>query len=710
MTKTIQGNFKPLEFNTRADLKETFGRYSGEAAFVLNYYLAGDGGGGPKRYWSEGQAIGFYVDNGGSVTVPTGGDGSAAWLWSYVGPVNPLWFGAKGDGSTNDTSTVQAAITYSLSVYFPQTSNSFLVDKLTLLENGIYSGEGALTGNTGSASLFDIPQGANNITIDGLTLVYPSVTGDFGHYTIQVGIDSVVDEVTTKITIKNCSITGLVQFWRCEDSVIQNNTITDGLVDIRGSYNNITISNNKIYNESGTLFNAISGSNLDATPTNRGRMIITDNHIKTYVMGVEWRDWINNDITAQNNTRNIISNNTIRVFGSNVNSFGISLNAGGFNVSNNTIERDSPLDLGWGVEAVATTKNVITGNIVSGFKYGISVYSDLPATPALYNVVSNNFVKDCKVGIGTWKYARNNTVSDNIVIIPSLYTDADIHTGIQLDGELGTAGNVTKLASNNICTGNQVYFDAGGETYAQVPSMIRVRASTDALVSGNKMVFATTGTISSSSFNAISVIDCDGINITDNVFENLTDGGVGSGIRVSNNSGRNVKITGNMFINLNTGLADQFTVKPHYSIMIADNMSRNCTNPDDTFPSSYFSSSGVSKIAYAAAAPTEGTWGDGDVVLNTTAAVGWKCTVAGTSGTADATTAATTAASTTVTPSTLRQLEEGQLITIVGVTGNKTITSVDNVAGTFEIDVAADATVAAGAIAYVNPTFAALPF
>ena len=53
---------------------------------------------------------------------------------------------------------------------------------------------------------------------------------------------------------------------------------------------------------------------------------------------------------------------------------------------------------------------------------------------------------------------------------------------------------------------------------------------------------------------------------------------------------------------------------------------------------------------------------------------------------------------------------EGQLITIAGVTGNKTITYIDKVDGTIEIDAASDATVSDGAVAYVTPTFAALPF
>lgn len=92
---------KVTKIDTIADLRTHTG-YTGESVQVLGYYTPGDGGGGPLRIWEEGAGPGFYVDNSGSIIVPSGGDGSAAWVWDYIGGIYPEWYGAVGDGITDD--------------------------------------------------------------------------------------------------------------------------------------------------------------------------------------------------------------------------------------------------------------------------------------------------------------------------------------------------------------------------------------------------------------------------------------------------------------------------------------------------------------------------------------------------------------------------------------------------------------------------------
>lgn len=75
---------------------------------------AGDGGGG-DWYAVTGAAAGTYTDNVGTVVLPTGGDGSAAWLrvGGGSGYMAAAWFGLDG---VDDSVAVQAAVNAAQSV------------------------------------------------------------------------------------------------------------------------------------------------------------------------------------------------------------------------------------------------------------------------------------------------------------------------------------------------------------------------------------------------------------------------------------------------------------------------------------------------------------------------------------------------------------------------------------------------------------------
>ena len=91
--------------DTIAALRARIGTASGQTIKPEGYYVIGDTN-IPTYYWATGAAPGTYTDNGGSIIVPTGGDGSEAWTSAPSGPIDVRTFGAKCDGVTDDSSKI----------------------------------------------------------------------------------------------------------------------------------------------------------------------------------------------------------------------------------------------------------------------------------------------------------------------------------------------------------------------------------------------------------------------------------------------------------------------------------------------------------------------------------------------------------------------------------------------------------------------------
>lgn len=107
---------EPVEFPASIAALRSLTPDAGTIYYVRGFAVDGDGGGGYFTFVT-GEAPGTYTDNGGTIILPDGGDGSEAWLRD-TRVVTPRMFGAGGLGATDDTAALVAALTSNRPVDF----------------------------------------------------------------------------------------------------------------------------------------------------------------------------------------------------------------------------------------------------------------------------------------------------------------------------------------------------------------------------------------------------------------------------------------------------------------------------------------------------------------------------------------------------------------------------------------------------------------
>lgn len=185
---------------------------------VLGYYSPGDGGGG-IFYFNTSSSAG---DNGGTVIAPAVGAGR--WIRVTSNYIDIRWFGAKGDGVTDDSVAIQTSINQATETIFP--SAPYLVNSvINLVSNVRLIGNGSATilPGSGCASYCIKGVGLSNVTITNLTVrfaagITPQVVLPQGTYG---SASAIYFENCTNIALSNLrggGMFGQVNLYNCQDS------------------------------------------------------------------------------------------------------------------------------------------------------------------------------------------------------------------------------------------------------------------------------------------------------------------------------------------------------------------------------------------------------------------------------------------------------------------------------------------------------------
>ena len=142
----VRGSATVRNFTTYSELLANSGFQNGEFVNLTGYYASGDGGGN-SFYWDSTSTA---THNGGTVIKPTAVSGAGRWLAVNVYDVNVRQFGAKGDGVTDDTAAIVAAIAVATgSVIFH--AGVYVVTKITINKVVKFLG---VRGSSGAANVW----------------------------------------------------------------------------------------------------------------------------------------------------------------------------------------------------------------------------------------------------------------------------------------------------------------------------------------------------------------------------------------------------------------------------------------------------------------------------------------------------------------------------------------------------------------------------
>ena len=454
-------NTATVTFDTVTDLKGNAGSVSNERATLLGYNSVGDDGGG-EFYWNSTSTA--TVDNG--VVFAVTGVMTGRWIRLFNTSLNPRYYGAKGDSTTDDSTAFSNCLNsaYSSNIYI--TDGTYVVQSISV--NGTKSitvSEKAtlLLKASSPASAYVFNLGGQYTTLNGGVIDCNKANQTNNNFGIIIGADDVTIQ---GVEIKNSSHYGIYGN-NVNRPVVQNCYIHD--TDYIALFFQATTSN--------VIGGLIEGNRIDrfssGSTITEGALKVRGN-VSPAQTSIRWRI-IGNfvlmpdsptdssamciELLAGNHNSTVADNITI---GGHT---GISVGTSNYvTVTGNTCERSAA----YGIEISGCTFNTVTGNTILGDALitrgivadasGSTLTSNLTITGnAIYNTTQNGV------------YLATNTkyvaISANSI---SLCASGSVPYAINMDSPCSFVNITSNQLLGNSTTAKGLLFNDG--TYITVSS------------------------------------------------------------------------------------------------------------------------------------------------------------------------------------------------------------------------------------------------
>lgn len=250
------------------------GESDGEVVELTGYYTYGDGG-GQSLFWN---ASSTTADNG--VTVFEATPATGRWESVIPTPVTAKQAGAKGDGSTDDSTAINAASSWLNSLgggelFFPRSTGAYMAENLIVHKHCIWRGEGVTSGivDADQGSIIKLIASSSNPLIMSNSYANDLTTQDYSIRFENLGFaGNKGNGATGEIMILSASQTRIVNCridYGGSHGVVFSAFTQDGVTEVAYCGQNVISGCNIIRNEG----NGVYG--IDSTSNNLADTIIT---------------------------------------------------------------------------------------------------------------------------------------------------------------------------------------------------------------------------------------------------------------------------------------------------------------------------------------------------------------------------------------------------------------------------------------------------